>query len=111
MKKLKKIKEEKCQPPLLRRPTPVPYFHPFSPPQGEGVVEIYSPPPSRFKKSGVRTMTVMTLLNLNDFLIITQAELCLKGTFVKAGFVFVTIFFQIMKILGEETLLIIKLNN
>ena len=56
-------------------------------------------------------MTVMTLLNLNDFLIITQAELCLKGTFVKAGFVFVTIFFQIMKILGEETLLIIKLNN
>ena len=29
----------------------------------------------------------MTLLNLNHFLIITQAELCLKGTFVKASFV------------------------
>ena len=28
----------------------------------------------------------MTLLNLNHFLIITQAELCLKGTFVKGNF-------------------------
>ena len=113
MKKLKKIKEEKCQPPLLRRPAPVPYFHPLSPPQGKGGGGSRNllPPPSCFKKSGVRTMTVMTLLNLNNFLIITQAELCLKGIFVKASFVFVTIFFQIMKILGEETLLIIKLNN
>ena len=29
----------------------------------------------------------MTFLNPNPFLIITQAELCLKGTFVKASFV------------------------
>ena len=28
----------------------------------------------------------MTLLNLNHFLIITQAELCLKGTLVKSKF-------------------------
>ena len=37
--------------------------------------------------------TVITLLNLNHFLI-TQAELCLKGTFVKASFMFVTSFFR-----------------
>ena len=43
----------------------------------------------------------MILLNLNHFLIITQAELCLKGTFVKATFVFVTTFLD-MKILGEK---------
>ena len=36
-------------------------------------------------------LTMMTLLNLNDFLIVTQAELCLKGTFVKANFMFVNI--------------------
>ena len=34
---------------------------------------------------------MMTLLNLKDFLIVTQAELCLKGTFVKANFMFVNI--------------------
>ena len=45
----------------------------------------------------------MTLLNLNHFLIITQAKLCLKSTFVKANFMFVTIFLD-MKILGEKTL-------
>ena len=45
----------------------------------------------------------MTLLNLNYFLIITQAKLCLKSTFVKANFMFVTIFLD-MKILGEKTL-------
>ena len=43
----------------------------------------------------------MTLLNLNHFLIITQAELCLKGTFAKASFMFATIFLD-MKILGEK---------
>ena len=37
----------------------------------------------------------MTLLNLNHFLIITQAELRLKGTFVKTSFMFVTIFLDI----------------
>ena len=36
-------------------------------------------------------LTMMTLLNLNHVWII-QAELCLKGTFVKASFMFVTIF-------------------
>ena len=40
-------------------------------------------------------LTVMTLLNLNHVLIITQAELCLKGTFAKASFLFVTIFLDI----------------
>ena len=40
-------------------------------------------------------LTVMTLLNLNHVLIITQAELCLKGTFPKASFLFVTIFLDI----------------
>ena len=40
-------------------------------------------------------LTVMTtLLNLNHFWII-QAELCLKGPFVKASFLFVTIFLDI----------------
>ena len=39
-------------------------------------------------------LTVITLLNLNHFWI-TQAELCLKGTFVKASFMFVTIFMGI----------------
>ena len=37
----------------------------------------------------------MTLLELNHFLIITQAELCLKGIFVKSIFMFVTIFLDI----------------
>ena len=36
----------------------------------------------------------MILLNLNHFLIITQAKLCLKGLLVKASFMFVTIFRQ-----------------
>ena len=40
--------------------------------------------------------------NLNHFQI-TQAELCLKGTFVKASFMFVTIFYIFMKIPGEKT--------
>ena len=31
-------------------------------------------------------LIVMTLLNLNQFLIITQAELCLEGTLVKSKF-------------------------
>ena len=38
-------------------------------------------------------LTVMILLNLNQFRI-TQAELCLTDTFVKAGFMFVTIFLK-----------------
>ena len=37
----------------------------------------------------------MTLLNPSHFLIITKAELCLKGTFVKVSFIFVTIFLDI----------------
>ena len=41
---------------------------------------------------------------LNHFLIIPKAELCLKGTFVKGSFMFLTIFLDI-KILGEKTLL------
>ena len=36
-------------------------------------------------------LTVITLSNLNHFWI-TQAEPCLKGGFVKASFMFVTIF-------------------
>ena len=48
-------------------------------------------------------LTVTTPLNLNHFWI-TQAELFLKGTFVKASFMFVTIFLD-MKILGDKTLL------
>ena len=48
------------------------------------------------------TLTVMTLLNLNHFWI-TQAELCLKGKFVKASFMILTIFWN-MKTLGEKTL-------
>ena len=43
-------------------------------------------------------MTVMTLLNCNH-LLITQAELCLKGTFVKGTF------FIFMKILRENAIL------
>ena len=43
-------------------------------------------------------MTVMTLLSRNH-LLITQAELCLKGTVLKGTF------FIFMKILGENTLL------
>ena len=39
-------------------------------------------------------LTVMTLLNFSD-LWITQAELCLKDTFVKASFTFVTTFLDI----------------
>ena len=45
-------------------------------------------------------LTMMTLLNLNQYWI-TQAELYLKGTFVKASFIFVTILLD-MKILGEK---------
>ena len=37
----------------------------------------------------------MTLLNLYHFLIKTQAELCRKGTFVKASFMFVSSFVDI----------------
>ena len=44
----------------------------------------------------------MSLENLDPFLIITQAEFCLKGAFVKAIFMFVTIFLDI-KIVGEKT--------
>ena len=40
-------------------------------------------------------MNVMTLLILNHFEIILQAELCLKGTFLKASFMFATIFLDI----------------
>ena len=36
-------------------------------------------------------LNVITLLNLNHFWII-EAELCLKGTFVKVSSMFVTIF-------------------
>ena len=47
-------------------------------------------------------LTVMTtLLNLNHFWIL-QAELCLKGTSIKASFMFATIFLD-MKIPGEKT--------
>ena len=52
----------------------------------------------------------MSLENLDPFLIITQAELCLKGTFVKASFMFVTIFLDI-KIVGEKTLLTCPVPN
>ena len=38
-------------------------------------------------------LTEITLLNLNHFWI-AQAESCLKGTFVKVSFMFVTIFFS-----------------
>ena len=55
-------------------------------------------------------LTVMTFLNLNHFLITTQAELCLKGTFVKATFMFVTIFLD-MKVLQEKTLLTSPVQN
>ena len=48
----------------------------------------------------------MTPLNLSHFLIITKAELCLKGTFVKASFMFVTIFLDIYENLRRKTLLI-----
>ena len=41
-------------------------------------------------------LTVITLLNLNHFWII-QAELCLKGRFVKASFMFVTIFLRYLR--------------
>ena len=44
----------------------------------------------------------MTLLNLNHFLIITQAALCLKGTFVKASFMLLPFLLDI-KILEEKT--------
>ena len=37
---------------------------------------------------------MMTPFNLNHFWI-TQSELCLKGTFAKASFMFVTIFLNI----------------
>ena len=37
----------------------------------------------------------MTLLNFYHFLIKTQAELCRKGTFVKASFMFVSSFVDI----------------
>ena len=48
-------------------------------------------------------LTIMILLILNNFWII-QAELCLKGTFVKASFKFVTIFSIFMKILRQKNL-------
>ena len=41
-------------------------------------------------------VTVMILLRVNHFWI-TQAELCLKSTFVKASFMFVTISLDIYK--------------
>ena len=41
-----------------------------------------------------RNLTVMTFLNINHYLI-TQAEVCLKTTFVKANFMFFTIFYYI----------------
>ena len=47
-------------------------------------------------------LTVITLLNLNHFLIITQAELCVKGTFVKASFMFVIIFRYIFENPGRK---------
>ena len=44
-------------------------------------------------------------LNFNHFET-TQAELCLKGTFVKASFIFVTIFLDIYEnYRGKKTLL------
>ena len=49
-------------------------------------------------------LTVMTFLNLNHFWITTQAELCLKGTFVKVSFMFVTII-DIYENPEEKTLL------
>ena len=51
------------------------YIHPLG-----NIYEIYA------------NLTVMTNLNLNHFLIITKDELCLKGTFVKESFMFVTFF-------------------
>ena len=46
----------------------------------------------------------MILLNLNHFLIITQAELCLSGTFVKASSMFVTILLDIYENLRRKKL-------
>ena len=45
----------------------------------------------------------MTLLNLNHFLIITKAELCLH--LQSKFYMFVTIFLIFMEILGEKNLL------
>ena len=49
-------------------------------------------------------VTKMTLLNLNHFWI-TQAELCLKRTFLKASFMFVAIFLNINKSPRRNTFL------
>ena len=49
------------------------------------------------------TVTVMTLLNLKHFSIITQSELPLKGLFVKASFMSVTIFLDIYENPRRET--------
>ena len=51
-------------------------------------------------------LTVITLSNLNHFWI-TQAELCLKDTFVKANFMFITIFFRLLLKSWEKTFLIL----
>ena len=58
----------------------------------ENIYEIYA------------NLTVMTLLNLNLFWT-TRAELCLKGTFVKASFMFATIFLDISENPKRKTLL------
>ena len=42
----------------------------------------------------ISNLTVMTFLNLYHFLIMTQAELCLQGTFAKTSFMFATICFR-----------------
>ena len=44
----------------------------------------------------------MTLLNLNQFLIITQAELCLKDTFVKASLILLPFFLDIYENPGRK---------
>ena len=60
---------------------------------GEVDITIHTFPNSTLLGRVLMTLpTVMTLLNLNLFLIIIQAELCLKGAFVKVSFIFVTIY-------------------
>ena len=58
---LAKIKYEKCQPPLFRKPAPAPYFHPLFlifrfPHLQMEVIKIYSLPIKK-KERGVQTMT------------------------------------------------------